>query len=177
MTHAPDQAVLRDAVHRIHDEIEQGEFLKAVDAPFVVIPDLFDYTGEHVRDKFLQWFANNRLGYHTKMISDLELEIFRYLLRQRILEKRLLDENVPTEFEGEFNGSGDSGDYYVEFGDNYDDVRSFIMHMLSKHVQFDWYNNEGGGGDIKWNVYDNIVTINGYYNVMERVEEMVEEEF
>jgi hypothetical protein len=105
-----------------------------------------------------------------------ELDVFRAVLRHECLVDKLVsEEDTGLSFYGEFHGSGDSGNYEVETGN--DIVDKFLELMLDKHVNFDWYNNEGGGGDITWDVQTDKVIINGHYYVQESVDEMVEEEF
>lgn len=102
------------------------------------------------------------------------LDVYRAALRQQIQANMLLGSGQST-FCGSFDGCGDSGNYYVSTGD--EDVDEFLTGMLEKHVTFDWYNNDGGGGDITWDVVTNKVIINGYTNVVETISQMHEEEF
>jgi hypothetical protein len=82
-----------------------------------------------------------------------------------------------------FSGSGDSGDI-----DDYELVDSegestlknlpvdsvtaswiapnpddFLHGFLSTHVQCDWYNNEGGGGELSFDLKTGEVEVNSYY--------------
>lgn len=97
----------------------------------------------------------------------------RKKLRETLLIDRILD-NGKLIFEGTFDGYGDSGEYYIDTGNT--DVDSFLNECLNINVTFDWYNNDGGGGDIKWEVISDKITINGYYNVTEQHIEMDEVE-
>jgi hypothetical protein len=100
--------------------------------------------------------------------------LYRASIRIHALSTQILGETAGV-FMGEFHGSGDSGNYEVATGDAL--VDNFLEKMLDRHVTFDWYNNDGGQGDITWNVAEDTIVINGSYNVMESVTEMDEEEF
>lgn len=122
-------------------------------------------------------FLADRLG--TKIVRenenhDAELAIFRAALRSDCLISSLV-EGGQTSFYGEFCGSGDSGNY--EPMEKNTAVNRFLEYMVQIHVHFDWYNNDGGGGDITWYVTDDVVTINGYQNVTTTESVMLEEEF
>ena len=43
------------------------------------------------------------------------------------------------------------------------DAKNMVEAFISSHVNFDWYNNEGGGGDVTINVETGEVEITGYY--------------
>jgi hypothetical protein len=43
------------------------------------------------------------------------------------------------------------------------DAKSMVEDFISAHINFDWYNNEGGGGDITINVETGEIEITGYY--------------
>lgn len=100
--------------------------------------------------------------------------LYRAAMRVHALSSQLLGENNGT-FAGEFYGSGDSGNYEVDTGDTL--VDNFLEKMLDRHVNFDWYNNDGGYGDITWEVANDVITINGSQYVTESVSVMDEEEF
>jgi hypothetical protein len=93
-------------------------------------------------------------------------DALRQDIRERILLKALIEENVPLEYEGSYDGYGDSGNYHCHTGD--EEVDAFLTAMLDKHVQFDWYNNEGGGGTITWQIKEDIITIDGFQNQIVR---------
>jgi hypothetical protein len=76
----------------------------------------------------------------------------------------------PFETSVEFQGYGDSGQIETPTGNVLLD--EFFSECLNKFVHFDWYNNEGGGGDITWNLEDDKIVINGYYNQVQEVTEM-----
>lgn len=102
------------------------------------------------------------------------LSTARAALRERILTDKVLAQSETT-FSAEFDGYGDSGTVYSNTSDHeIDEFLNLAVHTL---VEFDWYNNEGGGGDITWDVVTDKIIINGYYNVVERVSELEEAEF
>lgn len=117
----------------------------------------------------LNWAREKKLSLNEEIIKD-----FRRVLREALQVEVILNRG-PTEFETTFDGYGDSG--MVE--DSHDDytINAFLSYMVETRVDFDWYNNEGGGGDITWNISTDVVTINGYENVVERVSQMEEETF
>lgn len=96
-------------------------------------------------------------------------------LRLMLMRTHLLDDKAPLKFVGTFGGSGDSGSFYNDTGN--DEVDSLFSDALEEFVTFDWYNNEGGGGDITWEVNTDKITINGYYNETVATEVMVGVEF
>lgn len=102
-----------------------------------------------------------------------DLKIFREALRQDLLASLLLGEKGST-YSGEFHGGGDSGNYDIETGDA--TVDTFLMTMCDIHIDFDWYNNDGGGGDIEWNIQNDVITINGYQNITAQEDMMTEVE-
>lgn len=94
-----------------------------------------------------------------------EIKKFRTKLREKILTAKLIDESNPVEFMTWFSGYGDNGQIDdVEGNDTFPELFDFFNLMLNTEVQFDWYNNDGGGGDMKWDVIKDVVTINGYQN-------------
>ena len=99
-------------------------------------------------------------------MSDYDFDEQRKELREKYLTEALL-KNTPTTFMVAFAGSGDSGDIYD--GTGHKDLDDFFDEVLREKVTFDWYNNEGGGGDISWDLHKDEITINGYYNVTEEV--------
>lgn len=107
--------------------------------------------------------------------KDLEhLSTVRAALRERILADKILGESETT-FSAEFDGYGDSGNVHSNVGDK--EIDQFLNLAVHTLVDFDWYNNEGGGGDITWNVTSDKIIINGYYNVVQQVSELEEAEF
>jgi hypothetical protein len=103
-----------------------------------------------------------------------ELDVLRALLRHECLVSKLVEDGEMT-FEGEFHGSGDSGNTDIHTGRP--DVDKLLEYMIEKHVNFDWWNSDGGYGDVTWHVQEDKVVINGSYYVTESVTEMDEEEF
>lgn len=98
----------------------------------------------------------------------------RAALRNKLMVAQLLDSRVPLEYEGTFDGYGDSGQYNNDSGNK--EVDKLFSTAVDLFVTFDWYNNEGGGGDLSWNLKDDMLTINGYYNEVQQVTMMNEEE-
>lgn len=85
---------------------------------------------------------------------------YREELRKHLLDLALLGEFHVENAQGEFNGYGDSGNYYISTGNSLLD--KFLSHVLDAAVKFDWYNNDGGGGDIEWNLKEDKLIVNGY---------------
>ena len=101
--------------------------------------------------------------------------------RQRLLDKYrvqklVIDDNTVMEFKLDFDGYGDSGQVYPS--QSYpDDINQFLSQAVDAYVEFDWYNNDGGGGDITWDLRTDKITINGYYNETVQHNAMDEVEF
>ena len=104
-----------------------------------------------------------------------ELERYRKELGEKITSLALLNPTYLTTFSSTFSGYGDSGQYDYTSG-NFE-VDDLFAYMVDTVVNFDWYNNEGGGGDITWDVISDTITINGYQNVTSQVSMMEEEKF
>lgn len=98
----------------------------------------------------------------------------RKKLRDEILVSIIIDKEK-TEFTGEFHGSGDSGDYYIDTGN--EEVDKFLIDCVEQHVTTDWCNNDGGGGDITWKVFEDKIIINTHWNEMVSNDDMVGAEF
>ena len=103
-----------------------------------------------------------------------KLSIIRASLRERILTDKILLESQTT-FSAEFDGYADSGSVYADVGD--EEINQFLTLAVETFVEFDWYNNEGGGGDITWDVISDKIIINGYFNVVQQVNALDEAEF
>lgn len=100
----------------------------------------------------------------------------RAALRQKLLTQHILNDGISLRFHGSFSGCGDSGNY--DGGDyKNSEVDELFADALEEFVTFDWYNNDGGGGDITWDVVDDKITINGYYNEIVSTDVMSEEVF
>ncbi len=99
----------------------------------------------------------------------------RQELRQKLLVDAILGQENELVFQACFDGYGDSGTVHASTGNA--DVDEFLAWCVDKYVKFDWYNNEGGGGDITWEVKDDKIVINGYQNITTRDDIMTEEEF
>ena len=105
---------------------------------------------------------------YRNLIEEDDLPIIRKALREELLGEALINEQDST-FAADFSGSGDSGNYHgLSQGYNHpmkDLVNWFFESMVEVHVTFDWYNNDGGGGEICWDVFPDVITISGYQNV------------
>jgi len=97
----------------------------------------------------------------------------RAAIRQKILAQRLIDDTVPLSYNGNFYGSGDSGYYDKNFGNK--EVDDLFSNAIDLFVKIDWYNNEGGGGAIIWNVQTDVMVIDAYWNKTEQVYDMENE--
>lgn len=95
----------------------------------------------------------------------------RKSLRIRLLANALFDDQPITEVRAEFDGYGDSGQVYDalreegEHANLFKDTNMFLRRLVDTHVTWDWYNNEGGGGTIIWDLQADKIIIDGYYNV------------
>lgn len=114
--------------------------------------------------------------HHPAEDTDEFRTLFRAVVRRYCLEQAVIHADFGTEFTLEFDGYGDSGEVHDD--PNYPQVvNRFLESMVNQHVTFDWYNNDGGGGDVTWQTDLDVVTINGYYNETVRTDQMTEEEF
>ena len=95
-------------------------------------------------------------------------------LKTAMLFAALKDAGV-THVEISYDGGGDSGQVQdVEFhGDNIDesdlndrfegDLQDLGYHLLERHYDYDWYNNDGGYGHINIELLDEpVIIIDGY---------------
>jgi hypothetical protein len=108
-------------------------------------------------------------------------------LKTATLFAALKDAGV-TSVEIRYDGGGDSGQVEdVEFyGDNLDitalnnkfegDLQDLATHMLEQHYNWDWYNNDGGYGDIVIEFQDDesTISINGYVRSVTDAHESVD---
>jgi hypothetical protein len=87
---------------------------------------------------------------------------YRNSLRDVLLAEQLIEEGGEHEISLSFSGSGDSGNW----DDEHDNacVMTLFNHLLNNVVTWDWYNNDGGGGTISWDLATNTINIEGYYN-------------
>jgi hypothetical protein len=106
--------------------------------------------------------------YHNKTSRLLEFKAQRAALRQELLADAITGSDKPLVFNASFDGYGDSGQFNNDTEN--DAVNDLLSEAIDLFVTFDWYNNEGGGGDIFWDVRADKILINGYYNVTERVD-------
>lgn len=125
-------------------------------------------------DTFIASYEQREL--ERKNALNEELAVRRKKLREKLIINLIVEEGAERIFEGTFDGYGDSGQYNQDSGNKeVDDFFSDFIQANATH--FDWWNNEGGGGDITWNVDTDVITINGYYNVTHREDVMIDEEF
>lgn len=96
------------------------------------------------------------------LAADDNLKVFRDAIRTSLLAGRILGDETPLVIEQAFSGEGDSGDWSERHDNPY--VQHLFDHLLNTRVTFDWYNNEGGGGSITWDVVPDVITIDGYWN-------------
>jgi hypothetical protein len=101
-------------------------------------------------------------------------------LKTATLFAALKDAGV-TNVEIKYDGGGDSGQVEdVEFnGDNIDssalndmfegDLQDLAYHLLENHYDYDWYNNDGGYGEIRIDFEEDTpeISINGYVRSVE----------
>ena len=136
--------------------------LQAFKSPITTIEEAFEYLST----------------YHQKSLEEQDESFFglmRAALRQICLQKIITDATEPT-VGITFDGYGDSGNHH--YNDTYDPpVRAFLDMAMDTYVTFDWYNNDGGFGDLTWHLADNKIIINGYTNYTETHQKMDEEEF
>lgn len=120
--------------------------------------------------------ANDGLSdYQIRQQSKIDaLDETRKKLREEILVSAILDKEK-TEFSADFDGCGDSGNVHAATGN--DEVDKFLIQCVNLYVSTDWYNGDGGGGDITWKVFEDKIIINSYYNEMVSNDDMVEAEF
>ncbi|MGQ0565616.1 MAG: hypothetical protein ACT4OK_11165 [Gemmobacter sp.] len=96
-------------------------------------------------------------------LSDADnLKLFRAALRTALLADTILGKEDSLIIEQSFSGEGDSGDWQERHENPY--VQHLFDHLLQTQVTFDWYNNEGGGGSVTWDVVADLITIDGYWN-------------
>lgn len=117
-------------------------------------------------------YAAERAAEREKQLSDLAAT--RKALQEKLLTNAILTES-PLVFQAEFDGYGDSGQSHCDTGNK--EVDRFLADCIELFVTFDWYNGDGGGGDITWNVRTDKITINGYENVTSQEPVLEEAEF
>ena len=115
---------------------------------------------------------NNSYNEFTKE----KFKIYRAALLSELRREALVTANYPTEFTVDFAGSGDSGnmDFCIPKDTRVDTV---FEYALNDFVHFDWYNNDGGQGDMTWNIITDEITISGSYNELISETVMDEEVF
>lgn len=105
----------------------------------------------------------------------LDLQTTRQTLRETLLTGSILGSEGNLVFQADFDGYGDSGQVHANTKNK--SVDAFLETCVDVYVTFDWYNNDGGGGDITWDVIADKITINGYSNETVQHDQMSEEEF
>ena len=106
-----------------------------------------------------------------KVTKEMSIEEMRAPLREFLLAEAIVsaDGLNSTTFQAEFDGSGDSG-YLRPWDINHiEPLLHFFEKILEEHVTYDWYNNDGGGGEITWDIKDDTLKVEGYVNVIESV--------
>jgi len=88
------------------------------------------------------------------------LDPIRANLRAELLVDVLIMEKEGV-IQVQYGGGGDSGDIDATGNTPLDE---FFAEVVDHYCQFDWWNNEGGGGDITWNLVTDTLTLNGYYH-------------
>lgn len=99
---------------------------------------------------------------YLKLVGDRNTKKFRDAVRISLLADRILGDETPLVIDLTFSGEGDSGDWNEHHSNPY--VQHLFDHLLNTKVDFDWYNNDGGGGSITWDVVADVITIDGYCN-------------
>ena len=104
------------------------------------------------------------------------------------LISRLRDEGVTSVYIN-YDGSGDSGsisdidfepfrygtDEYVKVNEMFSgELEDFGYHILNNHYDWDWYNNDGGYGNVCINVEDSMVSVNGYVRTTDEAYESID---
>lgn len=102
------------------------------------------------------------------------IKAFRTMALTELRRRRLVNDEAPDSFSTEFHGGGDSGDMESCKEPLVDLLFEWHLH---NSVHFDWYNNDGGGGDMEWTLDDDTLIINGYSYYTETCQEMGGEEF
>ena len=82
------------------------------------------------------------------------------------LISRLRDEGITSVYIN-YDGSGDSG----SISDI--DFEPFGYHILNNHYDWDWYNNDGGYGNVSIDVEDSTVSVNGYVRTTDEAYEKI----
>lgn len=106
------------------------------------------------------------INQHTDFKSDKVFKAARDHIRHYLLANTVIGISDSKTITKEFSGGGDSGDWDCDFTEEETELSHFFHYILNNHVYFDWYNNDGGGGDITWDLVEDVITINGYVNCM-----------
>lgn len=126
-------------------------------------------------DEAAKYFSTYHQKTPTESSGD-AFATFRKVVRQKRLEECIADSSATSTVGLTFDGYGDSGNHY--FNETYPDyLATFLNFAMDELVTFDWYNNDGGGGDLTWDLSTDKIIVNGYTNYTETHQEMDEEEF
>jgi hypothetical protein len=126
----------------------------------------------HTTEDIDAWMKANQEKVETERTEFAKL---RAEVRTKVLADALIIGKHGTEFEADFDGEGDSGDVHADTGVKI--IDEFLEKAVETFVEFDWYNNSGGGGDITWDLKTDKIIINGYTRYTETEAEMSEAEF
>jgi hypothetical protein len=127
------------------------------------------YVRNHFEYRPMTYDAVNKTYVQSKAASS-EADV-RAVLREGLMIGALLDSNNELKFSAEFSGYGDSAN--VDAATGLAAMDMFLTGMVNRHANWDWYNNDGGGGDIEWAVKEDEIKISGHYN--ETVQQDVDE--
>lgn len=119
------------------------------------VPEVPEFKND---DSALDFLEHNSTYIHFEKE---DLLLFRKALRIRLLQLALIG-NGKTNYMCEFSGSGDSGSMWQNSENKLVDL--FLDMICTHHVDFDWYNNDGGDVRIEWDISQDIITINGSQN-------------
>jgi len=108
--------------------------------------------------------------------TEKRFKIYRAALLSELRREALVTANSPTEFTVDFSGSGDSGNMDLCIPED-SRVYTVFEYALNSFVHFDWYNDDGGQGDMTWNITTDEITISGSWNEMRSETAMNEEVF
>lgn len=138
-------------------------------APTTLPPLMQELCTEHEilglgPDRDMEEVLTDILGSHLHISEEALKEIREQLLFVLRDNNLLNQEEKVTTFVLTFSGEGDSGNYWNDCENPL--VNRFLTLIGEEHIDFNWYDNDGGGGDITWDISTDTITINGYYNVV-----------
>jgi len=120
--------------------------------------------------------------YHAQRVAADKTKKEKFIeTRARLLSdlrnEALLSTDPVTVFASSFDGYGDSGTVYFISPKSmeYDltEVENLLSRAVDMYADWNWYNNDGGGGTIQWDIKTDTMTIEGHYN--ETVTTLVDE--